>query len=878
MSRPSGDDASEAPLFAVVMAARDAATTVVGAIDSVLVNGAASVEVIVVDDGSVDDTAAVVAGLADVDARIRLVAGEGRGPGSARNLGLGVARGEWVTFLDADDQVDPGYLDAVATFLAEHGDETDALGVRTVRAIDGEVVDNHPLRFRFEHGARVVDLDAEPHVIQTSVATGFFRRSVIEAASVRFDEVARASEDADFVVSFLLAARPRLGLVPEATYVYRVVGETSLSRSAWSDPDKYTVPFERLYLGWLSRARAGALGPPRWLETMVLYELSTYLDADRAVFHPSQHVAQEVRAHCAALIRQVLAKVSPEAIEHYTVTPLGLDRRMMLLAVAQRPPRQVYRYQRHAWDPLCKYTYFFTGALPDESFVVDGRPAEPQDAKVVGHRLFDDIFVRERIVWLPDGEVEATLDGRPVRVAPYGGPPKRPGPSGTPAAVGSAGKAGDLEISNGLRPNEPTSRPSAKSDQSSRNQSPISKSPLSALATPSPDHGSWVASMRRVLGRARRRAGSLTSAARRRPRAPATRATSDADVSPEDHVWLYLDRSDHAGENAEALYSHAVREGIPGEHRFVLAPTSPDAARLVAAGFALVDPGGHEFPDLWARASDLLLSDLSDPAVGEALSSVGIRNDQRLVFLQHGILTKRLWRWLNPRRVDLMLTTTEREHDWIVHDDASYTLTGHEVKRTGLPRHDALLASVSEVPDRERVIVLMAPTWDQELHGPVDQNADIDLLLDRSAWGRWIPFCVSSALSETCGRRGWRPVFFLHPRMREAASLLDARGVPWVTGADLPAILTRSRVVVTDRSSILDEGLALGIPGIVVGSPDSDADAFVAFHEAEGVARADDFDGVLSLLEGDLVVPSRGRAEPGATERVWSILLSGGAH
>lgn len=71
-------------------------------------------EVVIVDDGSTDDTAAVVEARAAGDARIVLVRSPSNaGVSSARNLGLEAVRGEWLTFLDADDVLLPGGLDAM---------------------------------------------------------------------------------------------------------------------------------------------------------------------------------------------------------------------------------------------------------------------------------------------------------------------------------------------------------------------------------------------------------------------------------------------------------------------------------------------------------------------------------------------------------------------------------------------------------------------------------------------------------------------------------------------------------------------------------------------------------------------------------------------
>lgn len=65
-----------------------------------------NLEILLVDDGSTDDTPALCDRLAETDARIRVFHKENGGPSSARNLGLGQAKGEYVGFVDSDDYVD----------------------------------------------------------------------------------------------------------------------------------------------------------------------------------------------------------------------------------------------------------------------------------------------------------------------------------------------------------------------------------------------------------------------------------------------------------------------------------------------------------------------------------------------------------------------------------------------------------------------------------------------------------------------------------------------------------------------------------------------------------------------------------------------------
>jgi hypothetical protein len=73
-------------------------------------------EVIVVDDGSTDDTAQVVAAIDDP--RVRLASRPNGGPSAARNTGIAAAHGEWVAFLDADDLWLPRYVETATAVLS----------------------------------------------------------------------------------------------------------------------------------------------------------------------------------------------------------------------------------------------------------------------------------------------------------------------------------------------------------------------------------------------------------------------------------------------------------------------------------------------------------------------------------------------------------------------------------------------------------------------------------------------------------------------------------------------------------------------------------------------------------------------------------------
>ena len=99
----NGSQALGEPLVSIIMPARNAAETIANSIKSIQDEELKEWEVIVINDGSMDDTVAVVEQISQSDPRVGIYHTGGRGVSFARNVALSVARGKYIGFLDADD-------------------------------------------------------------------------------------------------------------------------------------------------------------------------------------------------------------------------------------------------------------------------------------------------------------------------------------------------------------------------------------------------------------------------------------------------------------------------------------------------------------------------------------------------------------------------------------------------------------------------------------------------------------------------------------------------------------------------------------------------------------------------------------------------------
>ena len=107
------------PLVSVVIATYNRARLLPETVDSVLAQSFQDFELIVVDDGSTDGTAHVLAPYKD---RIQYIYQENRGPAAARNLGAQHAKAKWISFQDSDDLCLPQHLQTLYSYAQTHSD------------------------------------------------------------------------------------------------------------------------------------------------------------------------------------------------------------------------------------------------------------------------------------------------------------------------------------------------------------------------------------------------------------------------------------------------------------------------------------------------------------------------------------------------------------------------------------------------------------------------------------------------------------------------------------------------------------------------------------------------------------------------------------
>ena len=108
------------PAVSVIIPMYNTEAFIKDCLDSLVAQTFADFEVIIINDGSTDNCARIAASYASSDARFRLIGQPNKGPSEARNTGLKIIRGDYVTFVDSDDCVAPNFLEALVSMAKEN--------------------------------------------------------------------------------------------------------------------------------------------------------------------------------------------------------------------------------------------------------------------------------------------------------------------------------------------------------------------------------------------------------------------------------------------------------------------------------------------------------------------------------------------------------------------------------------------------------------------------------------------------------------------------------------------------------------------------------------------------------------------------------------
>lgn len=297
---------SRKPLVSVVIPTYNNAHYIRQAVDSALSQTYSSYEVIVIDDGSTDETCSV---LRPYNGRIQYICQDNQGVSSARNHGIRIARGEFISFLDSDDYFLPNKLaEQISAFEIMPSLGILHSGWRMVNEEGQKVKDVEPWSY-------APQLDLERWLLWKPVLLGamMFRKEYLEKAG-GFDTSLRQAEDVDLTLRLALMGCKAVWL-RKPTVCYRLHGGNTIKDGIQQANDLQTV-LDKFYnlpnvpYGILKKERATRYYTLMWIvwhlyQTGCRDHITAYLKKSLklSVYFPTKKLvvldwAEQLSQHC----------------------------------------------------------------------------------------------------------------------------------------------------------------------------------------------------------------------------------------------------------------------------------------------------------------------------------------------------------------------------------------------------------------------------------------------------------------------------------------------------------------------------------------------------------------------------------------------------
>ena len=242
-----------------------------------------NLEIILIDDGSTDNSGKIADEYAKKDTRIKVIHQKNAGQSAARNRGLKIASGEYISFVDSDDEIAKTFIkDLLQPSLSSKEVSITVCGIRYKRLNQQStenVYINHirPIRKQESQKAYILYLLTIDGRMYSSVNKLYYAKI---AKTIKFDESLNFAEDTKFVLDYLKNAKSsNINFILKPLYIYNYGTETSTIRSTATNWQNWKTQYENLK-AWLGPH--SSLHEKFWLHLVYLrWHISHYRSKHR---------------------------------------------------------------------------------------------------------------------------------------------------------------------------------------------------------------------------------------------------------------------------------------------------------------------------------------------------------------------------------------------------------------------------------------------------------------------------------------------------------------------------------------------------------------------------------------------------------------------
>ena len=761
-------------LLSVIMPVYNSALYLDEAIESIISQslGFEKIQLILVNDGSTDNSLEIIQKYASKHENIAFIDKENGGVSSARNAGLALAQGKYITFPDPDDTISKNAYKDVIGFFEKNYDSTNVVSFPIY--FFGDSKGEHPLNYKFKNGQRIIDLTKEDE-FQLHITSSVIKAE--RALKMHFKPELVVSEDAEALLRLLIDT-PRLGVVPSAHYNYRK-RQGSLLATAQSKPEYYLPHMEHYFKSIVDYAIKKHNELPRFIQSAIAYELSWKL----TIQDTPEFLTREELLELEKRIFSCLAQIEPDILKKQNLPQSTIQ------YVLLKTGREVAE---------CDFPYIleFIDTCGDK-IKITVRTETPM-LEEVPNTLIAFINGKKSSVFAKT-EVKARLLGKEIVKRAMGV---------FEIPIAELENSATIYFSSDTMPsNEVASSITLGKHFPLEKRYKNAYSPLDKLII-SCDENALIfeRSSKKALKsheRAFRRELWRSNAFAERKAVLARALSSIYKRFHKKPLWLISDRLSVASDNGEALFEYLSKNKPNGISIAFSINKGKDYSRLKKIG-RVVDRASLKYK-IMHLCADMIISSHAEDFVTNPFDYYSapykdILVKKPFVFLQHGVTKDNLSAWLDKfnKNIKGFVCSSRAEYESILHT-YPYHYTENELWLTGMPRFDKL----SSMPERQ--IVLM-PTWRRYLVSSIDIATgrwQKSSALEKSEYvSFWKGFIESEELLGALEKHNYTLCVVPHPNLDISEFIHTSPRVRIEKAPSYTKLYEKSALLVTDYSSV----------------------------------------------------------------------------
>ncbi|MBM6629601.1 CDP-glycerol glycerophosphotransferase family protein [Mammaliicoccus vitulinus] len=749
------------------------------------------IQVILINDGSTDNSDFILTKYKNLyPNNIKYISKENGGVSVARNLGLKYVRGKYINFIDSDDKWGLTTFQNVYNFF-EKQPSIDVVSTRL--SFFDNMVGEHPLNYKYEpRKNKIVNLEVDYENIQMNASSAFFRASSIKG--MEFDTTLKYAEDAKFVYN-ILKRTYKIGLMSytQGCYWYRKrKNETSAIDNALSRETFYNSTIEKFHM-YLVEDNPYKL--PKYVQMMILYDLQYRLRFQEITLSTLNSKKLEIYAD---QIIKLLKLMDDDVISNSHLKQINAVYQIAILAVKHEGTNfkiqnidgiyKVYSndiFIKNVKDMYLKTEYIYEKnsvlkcgfSLPNINMNIDIIPILLINNREVVNSVNDTVITEQKFLnknisynkfYRFDLKLNSEIKSIEVKYLINN------------SFIEEINEVSKTHRTNFSNTKVPFKQYNNKTLQLFQNKKFINVSKKRLLV---------IKNLLGLLQKSNTRKSALYK----------FYGIITKKSHKNQNIWLFVDRLDKSGDNAEALFRYVEKNRVDITPYYLINSTSPDFTNLKKEfGNKIVAFNSKTHHMLMFRTKKLFSSH-SEDYLNNPFGTINgkfIREllDFEFVFLQHGVIQNDLSTLLHKRNkpMDYFITSSKNEKNEIIE---KYGFNEEEVLLTGLPRFDLLKHNINK---NKRIITIM-PTWRPQL---LELN-DRDFLNSKFFKG-YFEMLSHPKLKELTEKNNVNINLYLHPRMQKRFSKFFEK-LDYVTtphNLTYKEIISESNILITDVSSV----------------------------------------------------------------------------